>query len=258
LSPVGSHTVGMSGSDADELREALREHLEMRGWSVNAWAQKAGIREGTLRNFLAGRSETVTYDTLVALARASGIKVSNFLRGRSVGSASVPVLYETSMTEWRSLTPSNFNNDEIDLPIDRRYPQADRFGVIVGDNSFDLTYKKGSILVCAKYTTLKRSPAAGDRVFCEERKTSNTSNIEQKINKPNTNSFDQARYSIRQIVEDEGSWWLTLRSFSPRWQDSIELPRILKSKPNNCEDFFDVNQRSFMLRGVVISSFNFE
>lgn len=66
---------------AESLRSALRSFMERRGLKAATWCKSAGIPEGTLRNFLTGRSNTLTHATLFALAMAQAVTVSELLGG---------------------------------------------------------------------------------------------------------------------------------------------------------------------------------
>jgi hypothetical protein len=57
---------------SDQLRAALRRFMKFKDFSVAERARQAGIPEGTLRNFLAGTSETLTHATLAALVKRRG------------------------------------------------------------------------------------------------------------------------------------------------------------------------------------------
>ena len=62
-----------------EIREALTQAKERLGWSVAEWSRKAELSEGTLRNFLAGTSNSLTVASLSKLASAANTTVGEIL-----------------------------------------------------------------------------------------------------------------------------------------------------------------------------------
>lgn len=62
-------------------REALKRFMAARGLNTNAWSNKAGRREGTLRSFLNGNTQSMRQDTWEALADAEHITVAEMLTG---------------------------------------------------------------------------------------------------------------------------------------------------------------------------------
>jgi len=70
-----SHFELMMSDEAELRREALRRFMDERGLKVYPWAKKAGISEGSIRNFLTGASSSLSADTLKKLARVAGVPV---------------------------------------------------------------------------------------------------------------------------------------------------------------------------------------
>lgn len=62
-------------------RNNLISFMEARGLKPHPWATKAGIRSSTLYNFLAGKSASLSSDTLQKLAKAAGATVDEVLGG---------------------------------------------------------------------------------------------------------------------------------------------------------------------------------
>jgi phage repressor protein C with HTH and peptisase S24 domain len=58
---------------AAQRRRDLEGFIQERGLKVTPWAKRAGVAEGTVRNFLAGRSATLTQATVEALAAAADV-----------------------------------------------------------------------------------------------------------------------------------------------------------------------------------------
>lgn len=72
---------------------ALKKFMESRGLKPHPWALSAGIRSSTLYNFLAGKSATLSSETLEKLAVAASASVDEILGRVSThaDSASVPL-----------------------------------------------------------------------------------------------------------------------------------------------------------------------
>jgi len=72
LGPTGKMTV-IEDKTALQRRRDLENFITARGLKVTPWAKRAGVAEGTVRNFLAGRSATLTQATVEALAAAAEV-----------------------------------------------------------------------------------------------------------------------------------------------------------------------------------------
>lgn len=60
-------------------RDSFRAFMEERKLKPHPWAQKAGVRSSTLYNYLAGKSASLSSDTLQKLARAANSTVDELL-----------------------------------------------------------------------------------------------------------------------------------------------------------------------------------
>lgn len=69
----------MPNWSGDATRDALRRFMRARDLKVLPWATRAGIRESTLRNFLAGRTDSLTQRTLAKLAAAERVSAAQML-----------------------------------------------------------------------------------------------------------------------------------------------------------------------------------
>ena len=76
--------------------ELLQSFMVSHNLKPHPWAQKAGIRSSTIYNFLAGKSATLSSDTLEKLAQAAGATVDEILgrRASKISSGDVPLRYE--------------------------------------------------------------------------------------------------------------------------------------------------------------------
>lgn len=80
----------MATKDADGIersRAALKAFMDTKGLKPHPWAKAAGLRSSTLYNFIAGRSHSLTSDSLQRLARAAGATVDEILSGITQGPA---------------------------------------------------------------------------------------------------------------------------------------------------------------------------
>ena len=83
----------MNEPDVAQRRAALQlffeRSLKPRGWTINAWAIKAGVSESTVREFLAGKAKKrgMTDVVLRKLANAAGVSVAHLL-GEDLAGAS--------------------------------------------------------------------------------------------------------------------------------------------------------------------------
>ena len=64
-------------------RDAFRRFMERRGLNAHAWARDAGISEGTIRNYLAGRVASLNVLTCEKLAVSAGVSPSEMFGDRS-------------------------------------------------------------------------------------------------------------------------------------------------------------------------------
>lgn len=79
LPPILGKTFGMP---SENDRKALRKFMRDRELKPYPWAQRAGVREGTLRAFLTGQTQSMKMDTLEKLARAESTTVEEMLGRR--------------------------------------------------------------------------------------------------------------------------------------------------------------------------------
>jgi len=68
----------MTGS-SEQLRNKLLDIMAKHDMKQSVWARNSGIAEGTLRNFLKGLSQTLTYDVLIKLAKGANLSINDLL-----------------------------------------------------------------------------------------------------------------------------------------------------------------------------------
>ncbi len=63
----------------DKYRINLKIFMKRKGLTSYSWAKMAGITEGTIRSYLAGRSNSLTYNTLTKLANSLGVSINELV-----------------------------------------------------------------------------------------------------------------------------------------------------------------------------------
>ena len=66
----------MTDWNPEPIRDAIRQFIARRDLKVQPWAKRAGVSEGSLRNFLAGHSNAMSIETLGRLADAEGVTIA--------------------------------------------------------------------------------------------------------------------------------------------------------------------------------------
>jgi hypothetical protein len=247
---------------SDQLRESLRRFMDFKDYSVAEWARNAKIAEGTLRNFLAGTSETLTHATLAALARAASQPIAAIIGEIPLEGYSdpIPVRYEVDATNISdsSWMPQE-RRFEIYLPTDLRYPNIARFGALVKDNSAHEFYRSGSIVICVDYVDIDRIPTDGDRVLLIEN--------EHKRLSDNLTDHGIYRVTIREIsINKNGEISFTFpashRKFNPgslpMLQTAGELTKDEGIPGYHHHDFREETTFVTSVQGLIIASYTLE
>jgi hypothetical protein len=155
-------------SEADDtLRNALRRFMEMKTLTVAGWAREAGLSEGTLRNFLAGKSDTLTHASLAALASAAKQPIWALLGEGPLANMPgnfIDIEFEVSASPKKG----PMEKSTIYLPPDLRFPNVTRFGAIIRDRSAEQLYLPGSIVICVNCVEAGRELRTGDHVLMTE------------------------------------------------------------------------------------------
>ncbi|WP_184409841.1 S24 family peptidase [Rhodothalassium salexigens] len=89
--------------EAERLRAALERYMKAYGLNKSAWARAAGIRESTLRNFLKGDSQSLTYTTLAKLAAAAEDSIGNLIGEANAGPPPSPPTPDMVPAEYVSI-----------------------------------------------------------------------------------------------------------------------------------------------------------
>lgn len=110
---------------------------------------------------------------------------------------------------WIDSDEMEFPRDEwipLEIPSDDRFPHGERFGLLVRGNSMNLIYPEGTILVCINPLRLGYEPGNGDHAIVRLRRQDGLVEL-----------------TVKEIVEQEGHWWLWPRSSDPAHQQPIEV-----------------------------------
>jgi transcriptional regulator with XRE-family HTH domain len=208
----------MDQNGPDNLRTILLQWSKDRKISINRWAKEAGIGESLLRNFLAGRSNTLTYNTLENLASAIEVSVPRLLTKQVPDENLVPIHYHIKADVINPDYAIRFGTlGTIALPIDERYPGIPRVAAKILDDSFSNYYNINDIVIYASYDNIESKPKNGDHVVCVEHMSDERGMPADILGRA------AARVSIREVVLEGDSMWLMLRSRSPRWSQHIHI-----------------------------------
>jgi phage repressor protein C with HTH and peptisase S24 domain len=183
-----AHTPPMSDVDekrAQLRRKQLRQFIDARDLKIRAWCREAGLKsDGTVRNFLAGVTKSMTQETVAKLAAAEGVtpdqifppddvKVDihrsnfpkegvatknhqplDFLPGRPTGPRDLPILGHTKAGE------TGFFIDQGQTWGFAMRPESLRgvdgaYAVRVHDDSMSPRYEPGEVLLVDPYRQAK-------------------------------------------------------------------------------------------------------
>ncbi len=116
LAPMKKPNKQIKTEIAKKQRLAIRAIMEKYDLKVSPWCQKAGLSEGTLRNFLNGDSDSISSNNLELLANATGLTAGQLL-AEDQATPMVPVLGHVGAGE--AVTPID------DLPLLNGFSEKD-------------------------------------------------------------------------------------------------------------------------------------
>jgi DNA-binding Xre family transcriptional regulator len=245
----------MTATESENLREILLQWSSDRKMSVNRWAKAAGIGESVLRNFLSGRSTTLTYSTLDALAEALDVSVSRLLSKRNTELELIPLNTEVAADRKAAAYAGKFGNRKtIALPEDRRFPEITRYAANILDDSADQYYSENDIVVYVHYEDLNIPAKVGDRVICIEAWDNDSLEYHSEPLRAVT------RVSVREVVNDAEQVWLALRSRSPRWNQHIKAPASVleEDQEQDAISFIHEDGHHVYIWGKIIGAYKLE
>lgn len=227
---------------ADSERAALQRFIDARGLVRTDWARRANISEGTLRNFLARTSHSMSAATWKALAEAERVSVSEIL-----GETSNPPQFGRSEVDFSRQLP--VERGEVDLPVLKmpmratkvigdvqagvyrealEWPPEDQydvmaevpakaarytpFGLKVVGPSMNLVFPEGSIAVCVRLIDLGEEYEIPNDTFVV-------------VLRRNGDGADAFEATIKQLERrQDGTAWLWPRSNHPLFQAPLPYP----------------------------------
>lgn len=151
--------------DAERRRMALRQFMKIHGLKVFPWARKAGVSEGALRNFLNGKSSSLSTRTLDALARAAGVSVSTLL-GETGHCATAPIVgyLDHGIVVVPTATGARGGFEDAGQPIIEAPPMANGSlaALLVRDNDLYPVYRNGDVIFHDRAGAHRMSACSGN------------------------------------------------------------------------------------------------
>ena len=197
---------------ADKRRRALLRFMAERGLTPAEWARRAHISSSALYNFLNSYSDSLSIQTLDALARAAGVSTARLV-GEDKASESVSFPHVTVIgyveaghyvenPEWAP--DMRF---DVAVPMDGDgTPRA--FGLRIKGSSMNRLYPEGTIVICVPVWDFEGEISSGDRVVCRRR-----------------NRQGAYETTVKELALDLGGRaWLWPRSDDPQHQTPIAVP----------------------------------
>lgn len=231
----------MKTEPSELLRRSLLAALKAHGLTVSGWCKLADIREGTLRNFLKGRSETLTVNSLASLAKAIKEPVSTLLGETPSSTYDFVSIDREVVDEWQCSYRLEENKKfSLHLPDDLRFLGLVHYGAVIRDRSADALFPPGSIVTYVRYEDAQIDPKDGDIILFEMHKDMDYSDI--------ISSSGKYHQSIRRIIESNGELWIISSATDPILYPPIRLPERIKF--DHDEEFPYQTPPSFFSDGI--------
>jgi transcriptional regulator with XRE-family HTH domain len=143
----------LSGGTAANIRRIRKE----RGLTAKEFAARIGTSAPQITRLEKGQRRL----TVIWLNRiAKGLDVAiNDLLNESVVPSLVSVTYEAGRDKGDELSKADYSS--IKLPEDGRFPNAQRYGVLIGENHAGGCFAQGSIVICAPLQDINEAMALG-------------------------------------------------------------------------------------------------
>jgi hypothetical protein len=208
-----------------QLRTALKSIMRSQQLTSSGWSKLAGVPESALRNFLAGRSNTLTHGTLMALAGSAKVPLAKFMNDPESWdlTETIDVRVAINATErlGEAIPVSDIGPFSVRILKDDRYGELDKFGAYVEDASTNALCPIRSTLICADFDWLTPKEEVdmaiepGDfLVILEKRARFNKNHVRATY----------VRSTVRKVVKDEKIEYLISCSTRPQFIDTIRLP----------------------------------
>lgn len=244
----------MKKEASDQLRRALTDVIAARKLSVLGWSRRANVPESALRNFLAGRAETLTHATLAALASAIDESVSALLGEAPLSSSDVVTIERKICDEWQEYYRlDTLDRYDLRLPEDVRFSGVRRYGAVVTDNSANLNFLPGTVVVCVDFEGLGLFPEHGDIVVCELTK------MEERVGKDDEPDFRYKNIAMRYSEGRNGAKILTSITEDFTMVDSISLANADVTKSDTSDVLhYDFGEYWLQIISLIIGSYRLE
>src|SRR5205823_4352662 len=136
-----------------QLRSSLKSLMDSQGLSARRWAKQAAVPESAIRNFLTGRSNTLTHITLLALAAAAQVPLGALVGGTEDWgrTETIYVGHSVSADErpGRSKTMARRDHFSIRIPTLDEIKLVEKLGALIEDDSANKIWPKGTVLIYA-------------------------------------------------------------------------------------------------------------
>lgn len=147
---------------ADRQRAALRRFMVQRNLTNHGWTRAAGIANNTLRNFLIGKTESMTDANLRRLAQAAGVAI-DVMFGSETSEPGIPVIDYVQAGSWTQASdPYPAGQGHARLTPDVAVG-ATAFALDIKGNSMEPEFREGDRIVVDP----ARKPLPGDFVVAK-------------------------------------------------------------------------------------------
>lgn len=241
----------MPPPNPEALRAGLAQFIKSRGLTVSGWCKRAGVTEGTLRSFLAGRSQTLTHATLAALAYAAEEPITALVRGNSVWgeTEAIEVKFQVAATELEGNAHCLPDDQTFHLRLPTSAIAASKIGAIIRDDSANEKWPQGSILVCTDFEWLNEI----DEIISDDFWLL----LEQRTEFREDGEKIYSRCTVRQLISEDGVDYFLLKSRNPKFRDAIRIPRSIVGTTVEAPIVIGLGSRITLL-GRVLAAYTLE
>lgn len=265
-------------AQAEEFRQQLWVYMRSKDLTPYRWATMAGISEGTLRNFLNGRSKSISTSTLNSLASAVNTPTWMLLKSFSDSNDTVSLLH------FEVEHVVNYGAFGLDdgyfqaypashiIANDPRYPTgaSEGFAAFINDDSANKAFPRESIVFCIRLKDLERDINSGDRLICRQVHTDRYREVswpwDDEDQEPQ--KIWDFETSLREFVVDPNTGDRSLNLLSSRFDESVAIStsEVTSSDPDAKAFSADPIEGAtgptgpsiFLIEGVVFSSLQIE
>ena len=193
----------------DDRRRALRQFMADRDLKIKPWCERAGVNPNNVYNFLNGRSDSLsrqTLEPLAAVVNASSDELMGTARNSSIKQIAVVGAVQAGV--FKEVMEYQDKSNAVSVPLGK-YENSNVFALDVRGPSMNREYAEGSILVCVPLLELQDPLVSGDHVIVH--RTTAAGSVE-------------ATCKELKIDLDEKTAWLWPRSDHPEHQVPIHIP----------------------------------